>query len=259
MANPFSPLLSRFGRQPAPEAPVIKDTSTFAYGLALVPDAPRKDSLGQPQDTDYDLLYAVYKKHTDVSACVDRWVGGVTGKGWRIGLLDTEATPTAAQERQIKEITTWLKNPNPSKRFSLMLEELVMHLGITGDSYLHKTRNPKTGKLLELWGVHPSTLRVVSDEYGALLGYVQVVRGRVVASFKPEEISHFRLANPNHDLYGQSPLERALEEVGLDLSAIRSNKAMFQNGLKPSTIVLFNDGMVYPFRWERSLRGAPRE
>jgi hypothetical protein len=37
-------------------------------------------------------------------------------------------------------LTTWLKNPNPTKRFSRILYEMVGHMAITGDSYVPKFR-----------------------------------------------------------------------------------------------------------------------
>src|SRR3954447_11386075 len=99
-------------------ASVTKDTSAFAVGVLPQPSISLRDTLGQYPDSDYDLLYAIYQAHADVSACVAIWAGSVTGNGWHIGLLDKEATPTAAQQQQIDELTTWLKNPNPTKRFS---------------------------------------------------------------------------------------------------------------------------------------------
>src|SRR4051794_34538183 len=94
------------------DSTVTKDTSAFAVGVMPQPTLSLKDTLGQYPDADYDLLYAIYQVHADVSACVAMWAGGVTGNGWHIGLLDREAEPTAKQQRTIEELETWLKNPN---------------------------------------------------------------------------------------------------------------------------------------------------
>ena len=59
----------------------------------------------------------------------------MVGNGWKFGLTDPPAEPTDAQTKRIDELTTWLKNPNPSKRFYRLLYELVEHLG-----YLRRTR-----------------------------------------------------------------------------------------------------------------------
>ena len=76
---------------------VTKDTSAFAVGVLPQPNLSLRDTLGQWPDADYDLLYAIYQAHADVSACVSLWAGGVTGNGWHIGLLDQEAEPTTKQ------------------------------------------------------------------------------------------------------------------------------------------------------------------
>jgi hypothetical protein len=106
-------------------------------GVLPQPSISLRDSLGQDSDSDYDLLYAVYGHHADVSACLSLWAGGVTGNGWHIGLLDKEAKPTPTQQQQIDELTTWLKNPNPTKRFSRLLYELVAAMAFAHDRLPH--------------------------------------------------------------------------------------------------------------------------
>lgn len=225
-------------RQPAV---VTKDTDAFAMGILPQPSASLRDTLGQHPDADYDLLYAIYKAHADVSACVAIWAGGVTGNGWHVGLMDSDAEPNRNQRKRIDEIETWLKNPNPTKRFSRILYELVAHMAITGDAYLNKVTDGQ-GTIRELWSVHPATVRIIADEHGMILGYIQRYHGVNVADFEPEEMSRFQLPSVMNDLYGHSPLESVLGEVHLDLHALRSNRAIFENGFKPSVIVTLKDG-----------------
>ncbi len=46
-----------------------------------------------------------------------------SSNGWYIGLMDRDAEPNRNQRKRIEELTTWLKNPNPTKRFSRILYE----------------------------------------------------------------------------------------------------------------------------------------
>jgi hypothetical protein len=69
------------------------------------------------------LLYAGTNNQVDVSICVAIWTGGVTGNGRHIGLLDREAEPNHNQRKAIDEITKWMENPSPTKRFSRLLYE----------------------------------------------------------------------------------------------------------------------------------------
>src|SRR4051812_31158744 len=141
MANFLTNLITDRFITPAVQAQlptVERSTDAFAVGVIPQSSTTLRDALGQATDTDYDLLYAVTNNHADVSACVAIWAGGVTGNGWHIGLLDKEAEPNRNQRKQIDEITTWLKNPNPTKRFSRLLYEWAEHMAITGDAYINK-------------------------------------------------------------------------------------------------------------------------
>jgi len=246
-SNPFTNFINSRFIDPAVErrlasAGVQKDTTAFAVGVLQQPILPLRDTLGQYPDADYDLLYAIYQKHVDVSSCVALWAGSATGNGWHVGLLDQDAKPTNKQRQSVTDLERWLKNPNPTKRFSRILYELFAHLGITGDAYINKVTDSK-GKIVELWGVHPATVRIVADEHGLIKGYIQRYRGKNVATFLPPEISRFQLPSVVNDLYGHSPLESVMQEVNLDIQALRANKAIFDNGFKPSVIVRMKDGV----------------
>ena len=243
MANIFSRYLTERFIQPRVDASlaVTRTSPAFAYGLQILPDHDLNHTIGQMQDSDYGLLYAIYRVHTDVAACVKRWAGSALANGWHLGLLDKEAKPSASQQKQMDDLTLWLKNPNPSKRFNRMLYELFCHLGVSGDAYFNKVSSG--GVIRELWSVHPATIKISCDLHGAIEGYIQWVNGQRVTQFLPEELTHFALPSVNSDIYGQSPLETVLEEVHMDLQAMRSTKAIFQNGFKPSATMLLNDGM----------------
>ncbi len=222
--------------------PVEKNTQAFAVGVLQQPTFSLRDALGQYPDSDYNLLYNVYERHVDVSSCVALWAGSATSNGWHIGLLDKEAEPTDQQRKVIADLERWLKNPNPTKRFSRILYELIEHMAITGDAYLEKVKDSK-GHIIELSGVHPATMRIVADKHGLIKGYIQRYQGVNVAQFQPEDISRFQLPSVVNDLYGHSPLESVMQEVNLDIQALRANKAIFDNGFKPSVIVRMKDGV----------------
>jgi len=246
-SNPFSNFIASRFIDPAvarrlASGPVEKNTQAFAVGVLQQPTFSLRDALGQYPDADYNLLYTVYERHVDVSSCVALWAGSATGNGWHIGLLDKDAEPTDKQRKAIADLERWLKNPNPTKRFSRILYELVAHMAITGDAYINKVTDGK-GQIVELWGVHPATVRIVADEHGLIKGYIQRYRGQNVAQFQPEEISRYQLPSVVNDLYGHSPLESVMQEVNLDIQALRANKAIFDNGFKPSVIVRMKDGV----------------
>lgn len=222
-----------------PDTALAKSTRGFGYGLLPATDVTVLGSIGQPTDTDHDLLYRVYRVHVDVKACVQKWVSGVTSHGWHLEHRDPSFKPTDAWNALVNDTEAWLTKPNPNKTFSILAAEIIQHLGITGDAYWNTTRD-RRGRPLEIWGMHPTTMRVKADEHGAVSGYVQRNRSGEDTDFAAKEVQHFRLPDPYNDLYGESPLSVVLEDVGLDLQAMRANRALFANGFKPSAVAILN-------------------
>lgn len=247
MPNPLQRFIDHRFVQPAIDARLAdlhRSQRSFAQGAIALPEFTLRESIGQPTDTDHALLYAVYKMHVDVNACVQKWVSGITAGDWHLGAMEPDEDVPAGLQAIIDETETWLKNPNPHKPMSILLAELVQHLAIAGDAFWHVSRqgNKPTGRPLEIWPLHPATMQVQADEHGAITGYVQRSMTGQDVTFEAWEVLHFRLPNPTNDLYGESPLSSALEDIGLDLQAMRSNRAIFANGFKPSAfVVLDND------------------
>ncbi|HEV2126679.1 MAG TPA: phage portal protein, partial [Chloroflexota bacterium] len=89
----------------------------------------------------------------------------------------------------------------------------------------------KQGRPLEIWPMHPALTKVVATKNGDITGYVMRAPSGEEVHFDADEVLDFPLPSPTNDLYGESPLELVLEEAGIDLQALRSNKAIFQNAL----------------------------
>ena len=199
MANLFSSFLERQLNpivQTRAEA-ILKDNRGYIAGTVQAAPVTLRDSIGAPTDTDHALLYAIYRMHVDVNACVNKWMSGVTGGGWRIVHADPGIQPDDAFTKQLDETQMWLRNPNPFKPFGLIIQEVVQHLAISGDAFLYASRqgDRESGRILELWPLNPSTMTIVASDRGEVVGYVQKVNGKR-AEFEPWQILHFRLANP---------------------------------------------------------------
>jgi HK97 family phage portal protein len=239
MANPISQFINDRFVQPAVEK-ALSANHPPAFGTAITPETSLAKAIGQPHDANYALLYSVYKLNTDVSGCVHKWAGGVTGPGWRITTMDDDITVTDALKKEMQEIERWLRNPNPSKLFASMLYEGVTHWGIAGNFYWYVSEDKK-GRPLEIWPMHPALTKVVATERGEVLGYTMRQTNGQEVKFDGDEVLDFALPNPTSDIYGESPLELVLEEAGIDLQALRSNKAIFQNGMNPSAVLMMDE------------------
>lgn len=241
MANLLTNLFKPFQSSTRPTEPVEKAaTKPAAMGAVAIPTQSLKEAIGQPQDNDFSILYGLYRFNADVSASVHKWAGGVTSPGWKLQLMDPDAIATDKQQKQLREITTWLRRPNPKHGMRALLYTVVQHLAINGDAFWYVSRDKK-GMPLEIWPMHPALTRVAITQEGEVLGYVMTSPGNEKIVFKPEEVIHFQLPNPNSDVYGEGRVELLVEEAGIDLQALRSNKSIFINGLSPSALILLDD------------------
>jgi phage portal protein BeeE len=107
-----------------------------------------------------------------------------------------------------------------------------MHFAIGGNAFFCISRDSQ-GNPLEIWSMHPAITKIVTTVQGEILSYVMRAPGSDPVVFKPEEVKHFALPNPTNSIYGEGRVELLIEEAGIDLMALRSNKAIFQDGLSP--------------------------
>lgn len=242
MPNPVTQFISGLlPRQSQSTTDVVKaERNPIALGAAVLSETSLKDAIGQPHDTDFSILYGLYRFNTDVSGCVHQLAGSTTSPGWRMALMDEDTKPTDKQSTQMKEIARWLNRPNPNKTMTQILLNTVQHMAITGDAFWYVIKDRK-GVPVEIWPMHPALTRVVATDEGEVLGYVMRGPNNKTVPFTPEEVVHFQLPNPQSDIYGEGRVELVVEEAGIDLQALRANKAIFINGLSPSALILLDD------------------
>jgi hypothetical protein len=138
MPNPLTTFLADRFIKPQVDAQVddlLERSLPKATGTVISVEPTLSQATGQPHDANYALLYSVYKLNTDVTACVHKWAGGTTGPGWRLTTVDADPEPNEALQAQMKDMSRWLRHPNPHKQLRLLLYELVEHCAITGDAF----------------------------------------------------------------------------------------------------------------------------
>lgn len=237
MANLFTNLLKPF-QTPTPVEKAV--SNPMPVGVIPMPTQTLDQAIGQPHDYEYPILYGLYMNNTDVSGCVDILSGRSTSRGWRLGMLDDDTNPTDEQVEAMKELSRWLKRPNPYKTMTQLLVGVFQQMAIVGDAYWYVSRDKK-GIPLEIWPMHPSITKVVANSEGEILGYVMQSQSGKKIVFLEEEVIHFQLPNPVNDLYGLGRVEKVVQEAGLDLQALQSNKSIFSNGMQPSVVLQLDD------------------
>jgi HK97 family phage portal protein len=119
-----------------------------------------------------------------------------------------------------------------------LLRGTYTDLLVYGDAYWFLTPS-RLGVPYAYKRVAPASVSIVVDiETGEPTQYItRSVKGSET-SFKPEEFMHFKIFDPNNDVYGLSPLESLTSTVAQDLFAQSYNESFFANNAQ--TGLIFN-------------------
>ena len=215
---------------------VLTAISSSSPRKVNLPDGRHIEAFELIPEVDYGDLFRIYLRVSTVRAVVDVIAKAATARGWILEPL----IPEASKENRAK-IERLLRTPNPEDTFNDILFQTFVDLGIFGDAYWELVKDPKTGEVLEICTLDAMTTRILADEHGTVLGYIQVadLNAKPVA-FGPNDVIHFRVGTQvitrggrlGRTLYGLSPLESLLLPAETDIWAQIHNKAFFRNGAK---------------------------
>jgi len=173
-----------------------------------------------------------YAKDELVYACIRELSTAVTEPNYRV-LFETNGEPVEAP--YTNPISSLLYHPNPDQDFYNFIDQLVVHLNIAGNVYLHKGRN-NAGQVVEMRLLRPDRIKIKSDKNTGVTQYEYSLSGGTY-TIPADDISHMKYTNPTNDLYGLSPLTVLAKTINLDLSQIEYAKAYFMNAGVPSGIL----------------------
>lgn len=181
-------------------------------------------------EIDFEIFNQMYEQTSWVRAVVGVICKAVTARGYSLVPAKQGADPKNAAILQ-----EFFDNCNPNDTLLEILDDITRDIYVFGNAFLEVVYGAD-GKPKELWNLDATTMRVKSDEHGAILGYVQVPRYSASKSgkveFEPKEVIHFKLGTRGATLYGLSPLASLILPVTVDKYAQIYNRAFFVNGAK---------------------------
>jgi len=145
-----------------------------------------------------------------------------------------------AAERDDHPLLRMLRRPNPGQSGRELMESFYGFLETSGNGYFEAVSID--GELRELHALRPDRMRAVPSPQGWPEAYEYSVNGsslRFRQEGKVPPILHLRLFNPLDDHYGLSPLEAAQKAIDTHNAAGTWNKAMLDNGARPSGALVF--------------------
>jgi len=90
--------------------------------------------------------------------------------------------------------------------------------------------------------VSPKFMRKKVDPQGNILSYKQIINGREVQSWAPDEMYHLSLHNS--ELYGVSPVMATMREINTDLLAVTFNAKFFENDATPMSVFTLKEEFI---------------
>lgn len=158
--------------------------------------------------------------------------------GFRVKLRDRTTTPTEEQEHEIKRIEDFIYQCGFTKdhsrdNFDTFIRKTVRDSLICDQMNFEITRDSQ-GKLNAFYAVDAQTIKPVSDDDREDdTAFVQVVAGKVVASFTDREMA-FAVRNPRTDVnlqpYGLSEIELIVRQLTSYMEAEEYNMRFFKQG-----------------------------
>jgi len=158
------------------------------------------------------------------------------GAGVPLKVYRWDAKTRKAVEVADHPLQILLDKPNPIMSGNDLREATLGFYDLSGNAYWLQNRIVD-GKPLELWPLNPSRIEIKADPVKYITAYDYRVNGKVVKTFKPEEVDHFKTWNPLDDFYGLSPIAAARDASDTMMFADRYNRAFFENSAEPGGVL----------------------
>lgn len=130
-----------------------------------------------------------------------------------------------------------LHKVNPFWTLGRLVRMTELSLSLWGQAYwvLERGQSGK-GVPSEIWWVRPDRMTPIPDATGYLTGFVYTHNGERLL-FRPDEVLWFRYDNPLDEFSGLSPIAPARLSIDTGYDALRSNRAVFSQGLQMAGLV----------------------
>jgi len=120
--------------------------------------------------------------------------------------------------------------------FNTILENMIRTYHIGGDAFAEIIRN-KSGKLINLKPLDPSSIKIVANRKGFILRYEQVVKNKTPNKrFEPDQIFHLSRNRVADEIHGQSLVTAVEDIIKMRNEAMADMKVLMHRHVKPINI-----------------------
>lgn len=149
-----------------------------------------------------------------------------------------------------------LNVPSPMTSRQQLFEAMTAYLLLSGNSYLEAV-GAKNGPPKELWPLRPDRMKVIPSVYGTPSGFRYEIGGRkkdwpANPVTRESPILHIKEFHPINDNYGMSRTEPAAYGIDRHNAASAHNKALLDNGARPTGALVFKPTKVGNDEYEQA-------
>ena len=235
--NPFN----WFGGYSGLEDPVYMPNFSPAEEIKTSAAGPiyTQHLVGRPVWTERDFAHLA-KESYQLNTVAFRCVKMIAGCSAQINLLLKDRNGNLIEKHPLLDL---LARPAPMISRQTLLEAVYSFLMLSGNSYIEAV-GPDGKPPRELWTPRPDRMRVVPDLSGIPAAFEYEMAGRrkrwdVDLLTGASEILHLKEFHPLNDWYGMSRFEAAGYGLDRHNAASAHNKALLDNGARPSGAMIF--------------------
>lgn len=196
--------------------------------------------LGRPVWTarDYERLSEEsYVRNAVAYRCVKLIAGSAAAAPWLL-------TQKGGKEIEEHPLLDLLRRPGPMVGGNSLFEAFYAYILLAGNGYFEAV-GPDGKPPRELWALRPDRTKVIPGAYGLPAGYEYEVNGRrltwdVDPLTGQGPILHVKEFHPLNDWYGLGRTEPAAYAIDRHNAASAHNKALLDNGARPSGALVFD-------------------
>ena len=187
---------------------------------------------GVSSKTDYaSLAKEGFTQNSVVFSCIKEIASASAGVPW---VLFQQLPGGERREMSQHPLLDLIARPNPLQGKYELIESVVSHLYLSGNTYMESVGSPNgSGLPQELYVLRPDRMKVIPDAVHYVAGYEYTVSGQRV-EFPRDQILHLKLFNPLDDWYGLSPVQVAALAIDKLNSGDKWNASLLQNAAVPS-------------------------
>ena len=255
----MSVLGNMFNRSPVPQAPRTQSREgVFNIFSGRGVSTADKMKRGMEQYAEVSTAYGIVSRLAETTAMVD----------WHFYRKQTDGRRVYREVETRTEVTrhaalTLLRNPNPLMDWQEFCETSIQHYDTCGEFWwVAAFGSIRAAGPIELWPMRPDRVRIVTDPYDALTGYIYVSPDGEQVPLLKNQVIHQRRPNPLDIYRGLGPLQALSLKLDSNRLAAEYNRNFFLNSAEPGGIIEVEDRLdddefrELAMRWREQHQGV---